>query len=322
MTEFPALRDALVDAGRRRRRRRRRVFAVAPTLVGAAAIAVFVALPTSAPEHERTADPSPTARPSSDAVDQAFGVFRRPQVPADVVPAGALRSDVDRARSRLVGRSGRVRVYAVPAVRGGKPELCLVQAGLPATTASCAPLSGRAIGEDFASGLGTGDLFALLLPDGTRDVVLTRLDGTTTRPLLRDNGVVVRDAAKIGMASWTGASGTRYTKRNEFAPQATAPPRTCPSKLDPLPADAVDRAANVAMIAAGGLYPYADEAKVAGTARPAGTPCSQAITARSIEVTLHLTPRSATARTSASLSQGRLLLGMLGGQMTVYYFLH
>jgi hypothetical protein len=61
---------------------------------------------------------------------------------------------------------------------------------------------------------------------------------------------------------------------------------------------------------------------VTGIERPPGTPCSAEISQRSLDVSLHLVPRNPKQRKSASLSEGRLLVGMQGGAMRVFYLLH
>jgi hypothetical protein len=46
------------------------------------------------------------------------------------------------------------------------------------------------------------------------------------------------------------------------------------------------------------------------------------VTDRSLQVSLHLVPRDPAARGSASLSQGRLLLGVIDGRMAVWSVQH
>ena len=50
--------------------------------------------------------------------------------------------------------------------------------------------------------------------------------------------------------------------------------------------------------------------------------CTRDVTDRSLLVELHLTPFDASQRNSASLTQGRLLVGMVHGRMTVWMVQH
>ena len=50
--------------------------------------------------------------------------------------------------------------------------------------------------------------------------------------------------------------------------------------------------------------------------------CTREVSDRSLVVELHLTPFAASQRNSASLTQGRLLIGMAGGAMTVWMIQH
>jgi hypothetical protein len=318
MSEFPALRDALVAAGKRRRRRRRAVAAGIPTLAVAAAAVAFISLPSAPPEREEAAPPP---APRHDALEQAFSLFRRPQVPSDLPTDAVLRGEFERARSRLVARLGRVRVFAVPATMHGKRQLCAIEVGPSSNAAGCAPLPSGPIPADFTPGLATGKVFALILPDGTHDVVLTHYDGSKVRPPVRENGVVVSGREAVGAAAWTSASGTRYTMRNEFAPAAAAPPKTCPSHLDPLPADAVERAIGVALTKASDLYPFSDEATVKRAVRAKTTPCGPAVAGRAIVVSLDLLPRSLAVREREGPSRHRLLVGFEKGAPRVFYLL-
>src|SRR4051812_49118803 len=109
MSEFPALRSALVAAAARRRRRRLLTGAAVPALAVGAVIVALVSLPRSPPEREIV------ARPPADALEQAFAVFRRAQRPSDVLPSTrGERQEIDRARTRLLGQGGPTRFYAAP----------------------------------------------------------------------------------------------------------------------------------------------------------------------------------------------------------------
>jgi len=308
MTEFPALRDALVRAAARRRRRRRRAVAVVPALAaGAVAIAL---LPSSPPERERVAEP-----PDGGALERAFAVFRRGQTPADRWPEAVSDPSHDPALTRLLGERDGVRVYAVPGERVlGYPRVCL-HLDLPrGGSGTCAFL--RTVQTD---GIALNDLgvFAALLPDDTHDVILVDRGGSRRSVTVRDNALVADD---VRGASWTGPNGVRHVRWHLAEPPRAKLPARCPPALDPLPADAVERARRAALLAVDRLYPHASAATVSGATPSRATPCGPAVTRRSIELSLQLVPRGETR--SASLAQGRLLLGMLDGRMTVYYVMH
>ncbi|HWK29902.1 MAG TPA: hypothetical protein VNS09_25260 [Solirubrobacter sp.] len=318
MTEIPALRDALVRAGARRRRRRRTVGAAVPVLAVAAAVLALVSLPGRAPERERVAQ-TPVAPLPDDALARAYAVFRRPQTTADVLPKRALAGAVvDAARSRLVATAGDTRLFAVPADLRGTPNLCVVEVTPRHSAAACNRLP-EAAGEAQPPGLSGSGGYAFLFPDGTHDVRITLADGTRLAPTVHDGAVLeTAGASDFAIASWTGASGTRHISANEFA-RYERPPEACPA-LEPLPADAQAQAERVALLDVDRFYPGVEAARVTGVRVPDGTPCGSG--ERSLEVSLALTPSDPKARSSASLSQGRLLLGVVGGELRVYQLLH
>lgn len=311
MTEFPALRDALVGAATRRRRRRRWLSAAAPALAVAAAAMAVLALPR---EDERELA-APAAR---DALEQAFAVFRRPATKSDRLPDDLRsREPLERGRARFLGQIGPIRMFAVPA----NGQLCLIAyRHRRASTVSCLP-DERATAETSLPVVRNRDWYAVLVPDTTRDVRFVGRDGSQGAGSIRDNALLALAPDGIGGLSWTGASGTRYIRRSTAPPQVTIPV-ACPRRLDPLPADAAARASRAALIAVDRLYPQAMRAEVTGATVAPGTPCSRAISQRSVEVELALVPRDPGQRSSASLSQGRLLVGMRDGSMRVYYLLH
>ena len=313
MTEFPALRDALVVAGVRRRRRRRRALSAVPVLAAAAAAVALFALPASAPERERTADPPP------DAIAAAFPVFQRPQSAADKLPVREpWVGTVDEARTRLVADDGAMRIYAYPTSRmGGAQWVCLTIVGGGPSRTGCTPVA-AVIDESTPIAVpGTG-AWAQLFLEGTRDVFLILDNGRRMAVPIHNNLVFLTPRFTVVGASWTGPSGRRHILQTGAPISPVPPPATCPDALGPLPPDAAARAQREALIAVDALYPGAFEAEVTGTARPLSTPCP-ALAARSLEVRLRL--ERATARTSASLAHGRLLLGMVDGHMQVYYLL-
>ena len=96
-----------------------------------------------------------------------------------------------------------------------------------------------------------------------------------------------------------------------------------PEALDPLPPDARAKGDRAALIAVDRCTRASDVATVVyASPREPGRRARRAITARTIEVTLRLVPRDPKQRKSASLSQGRLLVGMQDGALRVFYLLH
>jgi hypothetical protein len=317
MTEFPALHEALVTAGLRRRRRRRTVGAAVPALaLAAAAIALFALAGNSPPERERV------AQPPRDELDAAFAVFRRPQTAADRLPVrDPSVGTVDEARTRLVARGGHARVFAYPATTPkGERRLCLTLVLGGTWSNGCTRLA-SAVRETAPLGVSATGTWAQIFPDGTRDVVVTLADGIRVPAKLQDNAILVTRPQDVEKASWTAGSGTRHIIEIGFPAARPVLPETCPAALAPLPKDATADAERVALIAVDRLYPGVAEASVTGTAHPLGTPCP-GLASRTLEVRLKLVPRGRKQRKSASLTQGRLLVGKVDGHLQVYYLLH
>jgi hypothetical protein len=313
MTEFPALRDALVGAATKRRRRRRVAGAALP-LVAACAVAVtLVSLPGPGKEREGVAPETQSP------LEQRYGVFRRPQRPQDVMPARPRdHYAMDAARTRLVAHDGSTRVFAGP-TRDGR-SLCTITVSGGGYLGGCGPIS--ALRDDVAQGGWMGSTEALLFEDGVRDVRLLLQNGRREAPRVVDNGLLARSPIGYTGVSWTSASGTRYVNRIKPPARGAGPPSTCPSALAPLPPDAMKQARRVALLAVDQLYPGAASARVTEVQTEPGTPCAQALTIRMLEVTLKLVPADPRQRKSASLSQGRLLVGMQDGALRVVYLLH
>lgn len=312
MSEFPALRESLVRAAAHRRRRRLTFRAAVPALALATAAVVLVLAPTGESprrEEREVATPAPARTP----LEEAFGVFRRPRTRADEVPANIGGGNIpgpDWDNSRLLAKHGDDRFYAVPSTDG----LCLILLRDGKNVSSmCGPVETMAT-EGAAPGSVARGRIAFLFPDGTRDVSVTTRDGESWgAPRLTDNAILLR--GELAVLSFTGASGRRYIQGSLRRP--LTPPARCPAKLGALPADPDDEAVRAALRVVQFFYPEAREAE-AKAARPSGTPCGAAITRRTVEVRLTLTP----AHGSASLAQGRLLVGMVDGRMQVYYLLH
>jgi hypothetical protein len=209
---------------------------------------------------------------------------------------------------------GNARYYAVPTVVRDAPWLCLVAVLPPHAggASACGHLAKMLRGE-IAPGTVADGQFAFLVPDGTRDVRVTLADGRRVAPPVRANAAIGTATSQIAITSWTGALGARHIVADEFS--ATRLPSGCP-RLDPLPADASRAAGRAARLAVDQIYNGVIEADVTAVTRGGGT-CDPG---RTLTVALHLTPR--TNRSSASLSQGRLLVGVVDGHLKVYDVMH
>jgi hypothetical protein len=303
VSEFPALRDALVAAGLRRRRRRRAAGAAIPALaVTVAAVAAF-ALSGPAPQQER----EETARQPRDPLEQAYAVFRRPQTARDVMPSRGLVADrVDRSRSRLLARVGERKLYAVPATLHGKAQVCLTIVESRHAGSSCVPESQATEGN----GVSSSSDYALLLPDGAHDLRVNFANGSRTAPKIENNAVLGVDKGFAG-ASWTDREGVRHMSPNEFAVKRPAP-RFCPKALETRVGDAFAAASRAALIEADQLYPNARTARVVvyGEGPRKLAPCPESVLAQAVVVGVRLDDEKRSRR---------LLLGKLAGSWRVFY---
>jgi hypothetical protein len=322
MSEIPALRDALVDAAARRARRRRRLAlrAVAWTAAAAAA-AALLALAVSGPRDREV----PAVPPPQDVV-RGYSAFDRPAAAADTPPAGALSADYTRVESRLVLDEDGTRVWLAVGERpkvegfGGRSELCAVVRGAAGAGGVC----GGPVSEGFASQLlrrDGPDPVLFVLPDGARDPQVLTRDGIVS-PAVHDNvALAVPGEPAIG-ASFTDASGVRRIARyRELHARGWTPPAGCP-RLDPLPASAGNLAERAALLAVDRLYPWIQEARVTRVSPVQPGLCPREVTDRSLLVELRILPFDASQRASDSLTQGRVLVGMEGGEMTVWRVQH
>lgn len=302
MSEFPALRDALVAAGMRRRRRRRTVGAALPLLAAAAAVIALLSLPHSTPDREQAAPQRLTP------LQELFGVFRRAQRPEDRMPAGpAGRYGIDPAGARQIGGAGSG-FYAAP-TRGGR-SLCTVVVSGAGYGGGCARI--RDLRPGVAHGQWSGATYALLFPDGVRDVRLLHADGRHDAPRIVDNGVFARSDDEFTGVSWTSGT-TRYVSRIGRPPKSRLlPSATCQAALDPLPPDAAERAARTALIAVDRLYPEAKSARVVGSSEAPHDlgGCPAAVLRRSVEVVL-----------AVGKKPRRLLVGFQDGAPRVFHAL-
>jgi hypothetical protein len=164
-------------------------------------------------------------------------------------------------------------------------------------------------------------MLLMALPADASDAQVTLANGVLVTPGLHDGVALVRFPRTAIAAGWTDAAGTRHIT-TLVQHQARRPdPQGCP-RLDPLPPDAVARARRAALMAADYLYAGLEAASVTGVSRLGPVVCTHAVTDRTLNVGLRLVPTSARARHSSSLTQGRLLVGMVHGRMTVWMVQH
>jgi hypothetical protein len=175
MTDLPQLELLLIDAAERRHRRRRlRRTGVKALAVATVTLLVVSSLVRDDPELEIPAVP-PTPRAST--FDEAFGVFRRAELPSDKAP-GAKPGD----ESRLIASNADVKAYLIH--RGSR--MCVATNLDP--TPACGPVSldpkepqGYYFNDD-----GDGGRIILAFPDGVSAVSV----GKTSYPV-RTNGVII-----------------------------------------------------------------------------------------------------------------------------------
>lgn len=273
MSEFPALRDALVKAATRRRRRRRAVVAV-PAFAAVAAAILVTLVPRGSQERELEAARAPFAH--------AFSVFARPQTEADRTSdprlAELLRGgDYDPALTRLVNEG----VYALGRRDGG---VCLALPDGERINVSCAPWQ-RAAGLDVVSA-GTGERRAWLVPDGAHDIRFVLVRGERTAAAAQDNVIVAAPPDELRALSWTDARGVRHIERSRRLRFATTRRCTGSFPFDPLPPDAERLAARAALVDALQFDATATWATVLDTATAPRTRCGDEIDRRLVRVRL------------------------------------
>jgi hypothetical protein len=366
MSAIPELEQALVDAARRHYRRGPRGAAgragrrfarplrlAAPVLVLAAlAVLVLAVARVAAPTREERTAPVPAATPSVspqaglDEIRRAFAVFRRPRRASDALPyTSKQRRQIQRrartsrwprpllGQSRLVARSGELRMYAYPATdRAHGLSLCTATfSGRGGGGGGCGPVSTAASESRPMSAWGPprrgkpGQLEALLR-DGIDEVRITLRDGTIFPSAVHDNGLLVSLPSMVTSMSWTGPSGRIHVQQySDPDPNEKPAARGCPN-LEPLPAGAGAQATRAVLAAAPRLYPGTSNPRVLSVRplRPgdrggiAYRTCGAQTASRALKVELRVTPKIR----SDSLSQGTLLLGQIKGRMTVWQQLH
>ena len=219
---------------------------------------------------------------------------------------------VDAARTRFLKQGGVFLYFAVPTSVTRVPTLCLVAVRRTVASASgCGPVA-DAVKEDKPPEITNGDVTGVFLPDGSSDLRFMLANGVGS--VSPTNGLYAvltpgsRSPEPPGRAPPARAISVRP------APSRSSPPADGVSKaLEALPVDALAKARRAALIAVDRFYPQATRATVETAARATETPCSAAITDRSIEVSLRLAP--------GSPKTGRLLAGMKDGYMRVFYLL-
>jgi hypothetical protein len=301
-----------------------------------AAIAVGVVLVAgNDPGGEQAVPPVSTVEPT-DALSRTFELFRRPATPEDKLPltgerleqfrrpgpAGSAQLDAD--RTRLISADGERRVYVIAATIQDRSGACLIAfSGEFQENGACSAISPRGQSSLLYAPLydpsAPAGVIAAVAADGVDEIELRFADGSSERRRFDGNVVYARlDRWPSGVA-WTDPAGRTHTAvlTPEEAPWNQ--PRSCPA-LDPLPEDAEPRAREVALAAAPRLYRGMRDVSVVDV-RPAAANaagCGPHTADRALEVWLRLGP----AGQSASLSQGRVLVGAVGGRMVVWHVLH
>jgi hypothetical protein len=207
---------------------------------------------------------------------------------------------------------------------GGERELCAILRGNGGPGAVCGGLASIAQ-SGIVSPLprhDAPDSVLFVLPEGATDPQVTLSGGVVLAPEIHDNAALVVPREPVFGASWTSPSGVREIARyRDLDAKGWTPPEGCP-KLDPLPADAEGQARRAALLAVDRIYPSIQQAAVTRVSPLGRGLCTPEVSDRSLVVELNLTPFDASQRSSASLTQGRLLAGMVNGRMTVWMVQH
>lgn len=231
MTEIPPLRAGLqsvAEAYSRKRRARRKLIATACAIC-ALALAATVVHPFAAsnPTTDEIARPAPTSTAASqltlaevqDELASVYRVFGRRQYERDRVrfPVQLRRqADFDTSRSRLIAQSGRLELYAVPALIGGRVGICALQ--LRAKRPISATCGDFTVDDAWDHPLwmkakaGSGAVYSLLLPDGVAQVEITLNGGYSTTVPVQDNGVTF-ERRGVRKASWLDGNGAWHETR-------------------------------------------------------------------------------------------------------------
>ena len=164
------------------------------------------------------------------------------------------------------------------------------------------------------------DSIVFVLPDGAGDPHVTLAGGDVLSPTVHGNAALVVPREPVVGASWTTPAGIREIARyRDLDARGWTPPRALLPALEPLPpgADTTPRRAARRCSPSTADLPVDPggerDRRVDGRSRPLHARRHRPVAL----VELHLTPFDASQRNSASLTQGRLLVGMLHGRMTV-----
>jgi hypothetical protein len=149
---------------------------------------------------------------------------------------------------------------------------------------------------------------------------VTLANGMLLTPALHNGVALVRYPRAVVATGWTDAAGTRHIVRIDRRRDGPSIPEGCP-RLDPLPPDAEAQARRAALMASDYLYPDLVQADVTDVTRIGRGLCTPSVTERSLLVSLRIVPSAPSPR-NASLTQGRLLVGMVDGRMKVWMVQH
>jgi hypothetical protein len=244
MTDFPELQQLLVGAAARRIRRRRPRHAARLALALAVVALVVLALthlPSASRDREVPAGtPTPIA-PRTDAIEKAYGVFRRPARPQD--DPGKRRPPFT-GKARLIASTAKSDVFLIL----GKRDMCLLTHAKRGSTGGggCGPRGAYVDGKrpmgTFSDDPGPS-LIAFAFPDGVEEVTLILADGSSATYPVRDNGFARDVPDRPVRLEWTAPDGevahTDFMAAPPFAAEDFYPelkrPETPQDALDGLP---------------------------------------------------------------------------------------
>jgi hypothetical protein len=236
MTVFPELQAELVAAAHRRHGRAPRTWRlIRPVLAAAACAAAIAAIVLVAGRDTPSQEvPSPAVTPAPTALEQRFGVFRRPATAADTLPSvEALKrywihredvADFDPSQARLVAQDGDSQVFLIAWTFEGRPWMnaVLFYRGEPRVG------GGGEIGDQR---LERGVMGGVVMPpdgkhpaavvaavaDGIEEVIVTFADDSRTHLPVRDNAVYAPLDRPVSL-EWDDANGTRHSEAVAIPP--------------------------------------------------------------------------------------------------------
>jgi hypothetical protein len=255
MTDLPQLQQLLVEAADRRIRRPRHALRL--TLVFAVlglAVLVVTNLPQDAADREVPATPPATATPtptavSKNAVERAFGVFRRPARSQDD-PGQLPRAW--RGTTRRIASTGEADVFLILAGN----NLCMwTRSGRRGGGGGCGPrgsyLAGHRVIGSFSDDDGPS-MIALAFPDGVHEVTLTLANGTRATYPVKDNGFARAVPARLARLDWIAPDGKAMSQQLSRAPAFRADDVYPALKRAPTPHDALDGLPGARLVAQSG----------------------------------------------------------------------